>query len=487
MAFVAVSSAVVIGLSGHMVRIEADLSAGLSGFHLIGLPDATTAQTRDRVRAAILNSGWDWPDQRITVNVVPSDMPKYGSALDVAIAVAILAAAGVIPTEPLAHTAFLGELGLDGSLRHVRGLSCAIRTLVTAGTRAVAVPAASTTHTGQWAVLPASSLADLVEQLRNGAPLIAPNPPTTAVDVPELDLADLPGNQAAKAAMEISAAGGHHLLLQGRGPAAGLAACLPALLPPLDDLSHAEVCDIYSLTETAWQSRRRPLCAPHHTNTAAAIFGRRTVGLTRPGAVSLAHAGVLFLDEAPEFARSILDGLRHPLDHGEIILADGGGIMRLPARFQILMTTSPCPCVTNTCRCGTVDRQRYLSRLAVLRERIEFTAPVAPHDWTAKPGESTVTVATRVAEARARAAYRLGGTPGRTNAEIPALELRSTHRLAPEALDPLDSALRSGTITPAVMTQLLRVAWTLADLRAAAHPTRDDTHQALRLWQGTAF
>ncbi|MGP4104175.1 YifB family Mg chelatase-like AAA ATPase [Nonomuraea sp. KM90] len=484
MALAAVSSAVVIGLSGHVVRIEADVSPGLPGFHLIGLPDTVTAQTRDRVRAAILNSGWDWPDQRITVNVLPSELPKYGSALDLAIAVAILAAAGTMPTEPLAHTAFLGELGLDGSLRHVRGLPSAIRALIVYGARAVVVPVASTTHTGQWAVIPASSLTDLVKQLTNGARATVPNPPATAVDVPELDLADLPGNQAAKDALEISAAGGHHLLLQGRGPCAALAACLPGILPPLEDTSHTEVSEIHSLTETPWQDRRRPLCAPHHTSTAAAIFGRRGLGLVRPGAVSLAHAGVLFLDEAPEFARSILDGLRYPLDTGEVILADAGGILHLPARFQLLLATHPCPCDTTSCHCGTGEQRRYLNRLTTLRERIELTAPLEPHDWTAEPGESTAIVAERVVEARARAAHRLKGTPRQTNAEIPGLELRSTHRLDPDALDPLDTPLRSGTITPAAMTQILRVAWTLADLRAAARPGKDDTHQALLLWRG---
>ncbi|MGW3347876.1 ATP-binding protein [Nonomuraea rubra] len=477
-------SATLVGLSDHVVRIEADVSAGLSGFHMTGLPMATTASTRDRVRAAILNSGFTWPDKRVTVNVSLSDVPSYGCMLDVAIAMAILAATGAIPAASVAHTAFLGELGLDGSLRHVRGLPSAINALAAAGFGAIAVPATSLDHPGPRPVISATCLTDLIEQLARGIRPAESDPHNTRRNAYHVDLANLPGGQAAKRALEISAAGGHHLLLHGHPAPAGLADCLPDLLPPLDAAGHAEVSEIYARANIPRHSRRRPLCTPHYSNTAATIFGRRTDGGIHPGAVSLAHAGVLFLDDAPAYALSVLDGLRLPLVTGEITLADGNGIVRLPARFQLVLAASACSCGTEHCRCRPMQRQHHLDRLGSLRDRIAITTPAPPHDSTAGQGESTATVAARVAEARARAAYRLAGTPYRANADIPALELRTTHRLDPDALDPIGIHLRSGKITFTAMTQLLRVAWTLADLRAAVRPSSDDTHQALRLWQG---
>ncbi|MEQ4720913.1 ATP-binding protein [Nonomuraea sp. B19D2] len=484
MAFAAASSAIVIGLSGHPVRIEARLSPGGHGFHLTGLPDTTAAGIRDRVRAAIVNSGYDWPPERITVTVLPSGIPAYSSALDVAIAVAILAGSGKIPLKRLSHTAFLGELGLDGAIRQIRGLSCAMRTLVTSGIRSIAIPRGHASQEIRCAVIAAGSLTELVDRLNSDAPAPAPTP-SDSTRGPALDLTDLPGNHAARHALEVCAAGGHHLLLIGDGPATMLAERLPGILPPLDDASLAEVAEIYALTETPRRRRRPPLCAPHYTNTAAAIFGRHAAGRFRPGAVSLAHAGVLFLDQAPEYARSVLDGLRMPLETGEIVLASWQGVMSVPARFQLLLASSPCACSgANTCRCGPVERHRYLNRLAGLRERIEIIAPIDPIDCNAQPGEPSSTVADRVAAARARAAHRLAGTPWRTNAQIPPSELRTSHRLDADALDPLESHLHAGALTPSTLTRILRLAWTLADLRAAHRPTRDDTQHALRLWHG---
>ncbi|MDX3106892.1 YifB family Mg chelatase-like AAA ATPase [Nonomuraea angiospora] len=484
MTIAAVSSAVVIGLSGHPVRVEVRLSPGLCGLHLTGLPDTTTAGIRDRVRAAILNSGYDWPQEEVTVTVLPSNMPVYGSTLDLAIAVAVLAAHGAISLERLTHTAFLGELGLDGSIRQVRGLSCAVRSLITSGIRSVAIPLGNVSQDIRCAVIGATSLTELVEQLNSDAPATVPTALDPAQGAP-LDLTDLPGNHAARHALEVCAAGGHHLLLIGDGPATMLAERLPGILPALDDASLAEVTKIYALTETPWRSRRPPLCEPHHTNTAAAIFGRHTSGQFRPGAVSLAHAGVLFLDQAPEYPRSVLDGLRMPLETGEIVLASWQGTFILPARFQLLLATPPCPCSGgNACQCRPVEQRRYLQRLSRLRDGIEVTAPIDPFDRTAGPGEPSSAIADRVAAARARTAHRLAGTPWRTNAQIPASELRTRYHLDPDALDPLESRLRAGALTPSILTRMLRLAWTLADLRAAHRPTRDDTQHALRLWQG---
>ncbi|GAA3624661.1 YifB family Mg chelatase-like AAA ATPase [Nonomuraea rosea] len=483
MTFTATSSAIVIGLTGYVIRIEADLSPGLPGFHLVGLPDSTIAETRDRIRTAIVNSGWDWPQERITVTVLPADVPKYTSGLDLAIAVAILAADGKISPERVADTAFLGELGLDGTVRHVRGLSCAIASVVASGVRGVAIPAVDADQSTRCVTIPAASLADLVAHLNRDAPITGTTPRDEEASPP--DLADLRGNHDARLAVEVSAAGGHHLLLVGDGPATMLAERLPGILPALDEATAAQVEKIYALTVTQRRSRRPPLCTPHYTNTVAAIFGCRVSGLVRPGAVSLAHAGVLFLDQAPEYPRSVLDGLCRPLETGEIIIADWDGIICLPASFQLLLATPPCPCATGTCRCRPVERRRYLNRLSSLGTRIDISAPIEPITWDAQPGESSRTVADRVAEARSRATHRLGGSPWKTNAQIPATELRTSYRLNPEALKPLEDQLCSGALTPRALARILRVTWTLADLRATDRPTGDDVREALRLWKGT--
>lgn len=474
MAFAAVPSATVIGVDGHVVRVEANVSPGVYGFHVTGVPETSVASIRDRVRAAVINSGLCWPDGRITVNVLPPGMPKYGTPLDLAVAVAVLAADEHLN---VGRMAFIGELGLDGALRPVRGLPCAVRALVDGGVTTVALPVDNLSEAGGCRVLAAASLAELVSMLSRDE-LIMTEPSASPVQAAKpLDLSDVVGNQPARRALEVCAAGGHHLFVVGDGPAAMLAERLPGILPALDDGSSREVTEVYSLTDSPRHDVRPPYCAPHYSAPAAAIFGGGR-GFTRPGAVSLAHRGVLFIDDALEFPAMILDGLRRPLGSGEVILAGVGGVVRMPARFQLVMAPGRCRCPQTHCSC------RPVARLRSIRDRIEVSTKIESLDWSAEPGEPSTAVAARVAEAHERAAARLADVTALTNAEVSALDLRTRFRVAPDALDPLEVGVRCGLLAPTAITRILRVSWTLADLRGADQPTIDDTTAALALWLG---
>ncbi|MFG1865465.1 ATP-binding protein [Microbispora bryophytorum] len=458
-------SVALIGVSAHVVDVAADARPGDAELHLIGLPDLSVWPARARIRAAILNSGTSWPDARITVSVSPVIPPNYDAAADLALAVALLAAAGAIPPERIAGRVFLGELALDGGIRPIRGVLPMVRAAVRAGISRVVVPADCAREAAQVpgaVVMPATRLADVVDQLRHGTLRDhhgqEPEPaPSSSFAV---DLADVPGNQAARRASEVCAAGGHHLFLSGDGPATMLAERLPGILPPLTDEAARDVAEIYSL---AGRSHRAPgitppLSAPHHSETPAAIFG--SVAANHPGALSLAHLGVLHLADAPEFARTVLDGLCRPMDSGQVHLAGQGRSIRYPARFTLVVDARPCPCLEQReCACTPEARRRYRARLALLLSRVAVHAPVEWGDRGARAGEPSATVAARVLAARARAAHRLADTPWRTNAEIPASDLRNRFPVAPEAAELLGSAFSTGLVTADGLPRLLRVAW----------------------------
>ncbi len=524
MGYAATRSAAVTGVTGHLLDVQAHAAPGVGGLHLIGLPDTAAWPARDRVRAAVINSGMPWPDQPITVNVGPPDhTAACGAAADLAIAVAVLAATGHIPPNRVGSVMFLGELGLDGTIRPIRGVLPRVGAAARAGITTVVVPATNAAEAAQapaLAVIPARTLGDLAAWLRHGdlhnhaytppprspqspappSPLSVSGPAciqalgagaSTAVPV-AVDLVDVGGNHAARHALEVCAAGGHHLFLIGDpdSPARMLAERLPGILPPLDGDAAREVTEIYSVAGGFPAGRLPvtvpPMHAPHHTITATAMFGGGT-SHTRPGAVTLAHRGLLYLDNAPEFPCQLLDGLRQIMDTGQVTIARIDRPVSLPARFLLVMAAHRCPCASPPpCHCTPTDRRRYLNRLAALLDRVDVRAELQPPDWRqdVTSGESSAHVAARVHAARQRAAARLAGTPWRTNAEIPALELRTTFQAAPEAIDLLRSATDSGLLTPARFTRVLRVAWTLADLRGATRPARQDAAAALDLWKG---
>jgi len=496
-----------VGLDGHLVEVEADISSGIPAFVLVGLPDASLNEAKDRVRAATANSGFALPPQRITVNLSPATLPKNGSGFDLAVAVATLTAAGVMPPEASAETVHLGELGLDGSLRAVDGVLPAVLAAARAGVRRVVVPQATAEEAGLVpgiTVLGVRWLAELVARYRGDPPLDLPDPPR-AFTPPERpthqripDLADVVGQPEARFALEVAAAGGHHLLMNGP-PGAGktmLAARLPGLLPDLDEDAALEVTAVHSVAGTLRGRAgtalitRPPYEDPHHTASVAAIVGGGS-GIPRPGAVSRAHRGVLFLDEAPEFAAGVLDALRQPLEHGELVLNRARGTARYPARFQLVLAANPCPCGRAVgkaldCSCTPQARRRYAAKLSgPLLDRVDVQLQV--HAVTraevaeATPGESTAVVAARVATARAVQRERLQRHGIALNGELKGPIVRGPLRLAPAVTTDLDRALDRGALTLRGMDRVLRLAWTVADLRGAPGPDRDDIGRALAL------
>ena len=527
-------SIALVGVEGHPVEIETDIENGLPGLLLVGLPDTALREARDRIRAAIINSGEQWPQRRITVGLSPASLPKRGSGFDLGIAVSVLAAAGTIPTAAIEGVTFLGELGLDGQLRPVCGVLPAVAAAAAAGFHRVAVPeisAPEATLVPEVVVLGAPKLGALLAWLRGEAengqdvtvrksgegadvqptrtdPLgpaglegaIGPRPSGKTGDRP--DLADILGQPAARRAAEICAAGGHHLSLQGP-PGAGktmLAERIPTILPPLDRPAALEVTAIHSVAGTLPAGSplitEPPFCAPHHTATKAAIVGGGT-GIIVPGSASLAHRGCLFLDEAPEFGRDVLDALRQPLESGEVVVARLGLTARFPARFTLVLAANPCPCAKGRasgagCTCTPTERRRYLARLSgPLLDRVDVKVeflPVSRAELLSDRGfaEPSSVVLKRVEAARDRATARLGPTPWRLNGEIPGSELRRSFAPGPGALAPLERAMDLGEISARGVDKVIRVAWTLADLAGVARPTVAETSYALGLWLGVA-
>ncbi|MFL6138012.1 MAG: YifB family Mg chelatase-like AAA ATPase [Frankiaceae bacterium] len=503
-----------LGVTGHVVEVEADLAQGLPALSIIGLPDAALAESRDRVRSAIVNSGLSWPQRRITIGLSPASLPKAGSAFDLAVAAAVLAAAGVVAAAAVASLTFVGELALDGRVRPVRGVLAAALAAVRHGRPHVVVPldclaeAVLVPGVVAWGV---ESLAGLVARLtgtmaagdpdgvveaRYGDPLVG-TPPRRS-ERPEL--ADVVGQPDARRAAEVAAAGGHHLFLHGP-PGTGktmLAERLPGLLPDLDTASALEVTAVHSVAGELEAGCpllvRPPFRSPHHTASVPALVGGGS-GVARPGAVSLAHRGVLFLDEAPEFATGVLDALRQPLESGEVVIARSGGAATYPARFLLVLAANPCPCARAgsgplDCTCSPPVRRRYLGRLSgPLLDRIDLQCemePLSPADLMTDRQlvEPTAVVADRVAAARAAALERYAGTPWQTNAEVPGRTLRDRWAPTRAGRRVAEDALARGHLTVRGYDRVLRVAWTVADLTTGRAPDAGEVADALYLRAG---
>ncbi|MEV5278826.1 YifB family Mg chelatase-like AAA ATPase [Streptomyces sp. NPDC051994] len=520
MGFARTCSVALVGVEGVVVEVQADLEPGVAAFTLVGLPDKSLIESRDRVRAAVVNSGDAWPQKKLTVGLSPASVPKSGSGFDLAVACAVLGAAERIDPRQLADLVMIGELGLDGRVRPVRGILPAVLAAAEAGYEHVVVPeqtAAEASLVPGIAVLGVRSLRQLVavltdepvpeeEPAEEGRPdamlagLMVPGAGagtglSAGLGDHDHDLTDVAGQHAARAALEIAAAGGHHLLLSGP-PGAGktmLAERLPGILPPLTRQESLEVTAVHSVAGILPPGeplvRRAPYCAPHHSATMQSLVGGGN-GLPRPGAVSVAHRGVLFLDEAPEFTGKALDALRQPLESGHVVIARSAGVVRLPARFQMVLAANPCPCGRHTlhgagCECPASMIRRYQARLSgPLLDRVDLRVEVEPvrrEDLLGGGGrgEPSSAVAERVLAARERTAARLDGTPWTSNSEVPGHELRTRWLTAPGALTGAERDMERGLLTARGLDRVLRVAWTVADLAGDDRP--DAGHVALAL------
>jgi magnesium chelatase family protein len=502
MGYARVRAVGLVGAEGHPVTVEAHVSGGLPGLILSGLPDASLSESRDRVRAAVVNSGESWPSRKITVNLLPADLPKRGSGFDLAIAVVVLAAAQAISPTGLRGTALVGELGLDGRIRPVRGVLPMVLAAARSGIARVVVPAGNATEAGlvtDVEALSPASLRQLIEFLRENVPI--PRPPTGDEPAEEdgPDLADVIDQERGRFALEIAAAGRHHLALVGP-PGAGktmLAQRLPSILPALDDAAALEVTALHSvagaLPARPRLIRRPPFQAPHHTATAAALVGGGS-GLARPGALSLAHHGVLFLDEAPHFGVSVLNALRQPLEDGSVTLARAQGSTRYPARIQLILAANPCPCGSaqdTSCTCSPLARRTYFHRLSgPLLDRIDLRVRLEPVGAAAlvnEPGtqESSAQVLKRVMAAREAAAQRWAGRGFTVNAHAPGALLRCPPFRLPNAVTrPLADRVDRGMLSARGYDRVLRLAWTIVDIDGRTSPDAGDVNEALNLRTG---
>lgn len=515
------------GIRGHVIDVQADVRQGLISTTMVGRPDPTISESRDRCRTAIVNSRFEWPTtRRVTIALSPADLPKRGSHFDLAIALAVLAAGAreepAIPVEALADRLFIGELTLDGRVRAVHGVIPMVMAARARGVRRVVVP---DLHVLEAALVPdvevegvrslAQAVALLTGEPMPDAPPVEPLGSGSVLSwrgedrTDELDLADVHGMADARYALEVAAAGGHHLLLTGPKGAGKttLAERLPGLLP---DLGVEETLELVAVQSLAGEVPRRltdarpPFRAPHHTASKVSVLGGGT-GRVHPGEISRALHGVLLLDEFPLFRADIVDALRQPLESAEITITRGDDVATFPARSIVVLGANPCPCgdyssdpAADRCTCGEVRRRGYREKFsAPVKDRIDIERHVMPvRPWEVgdplRRPEDTATVRARVAAARRRAGLRLAGTAWRVNADVPGPVLTARWPMTPEASQLVDAALTGGGLTRRGATRVHRMAWTVADLDPSllgrhggeAAPGPEAAEVALRLRSG---
>ncbi|RJQ74349.1 ATP-binding protein [Pseudonocardiaceae bacterium YIM PH 21723] len=482
------------GINGVPVEVEADVGGRGGEIKMVGLPDKALREAVSRVPAAVRNSGLEWPKHHVTLCLSPAALPKAGSAYDLALACASVAADKTFPTERLESTLLLGELALDGRIRRVRGVLPALIAGYRAGFRRALVPVASLREAALVdgiEVLGATTLAEAVTWLRaQPVELQGPPPSLPSDDLAVLDLADVVGQPEARWALEVAAAGSHNVLFQGP-PGTGKSMLAHRLIGLLPELTMAESFEVTAIHSVAGELddrhplvTRPPFIAPHYNSTIAAMVGGGT-GLARPGAISRAHRGVLFLDEACEFGPKCLESLRTAVEEGEVRIARRDGVTTYPARFQLIMATNICPCAPIRdvdCICTAQQRRRYYGKLSgPLLDRVDLRVRMRPQTalCTVEPPESTAVVRERVLRARKTAVHRWREFGWAANAEVPGPELRRRFALPATSTELLDRALARGVLTGRGADRCLRIAWTLADLDGGVTPTRDHVGAAL--------
>lgn len=497
-------SVALVGMDSHLVEVEVDVATGLPRFILTALSDRVLKHVEHRVHSAVINSGEHWPPRKVTVALLPATVPKTGSRFDLPIALALLIASQALKPGVLDDWVVLGELSLTGAVKGVTGVLPSILGAYRKGRRRFIVPRANYGE-AQLAedaeVVGVASLAEVCEWLRDEAPtpVTADTAPFASVDEPP-DLADVVGQPAARRAIEVAAAGAHHMFLKGP-PGVGktmLAERMPALLPDLTPEEALEVTEIHSIAGLLKPGRplitRPPFCAPHHSATTAAIVGGGT-GIAAPGAISLAHRGVLFLDEAPEFGARSLDALRQPLESGEVTIQRSAAVATYPSRFLLVLAANPCPCSAggresgDRCACSSPTRQRYLGRISgPLRDRVDIVVGLEPVSRAVLEngarGEPTAAVRERVLAARDRARHRLAGTGWTTVGDVPGPAIRRRWPLRREATRPLYRQLDRGDLSTRALDRILKLAWTLADLAQLPEPGVDEVLEAHALRTG---
>jgi magnesium chelatase family protein len=488
------------GIKGEMVTVEVDISDGLPGYSLLGLPDTSLNESRDRVRAAILNSGYVWPNRKVTISLLPAWLPKSGSSFDLPIAMGILAASETLPD--ISEIVFIGELSLEGNLRDTKGVLPSLIAAYQNGVRQAVIPRANLAEAQllpDLEIFSFEKLSQIMNWLKTGEFLVQ-----CEIELSEdiyktesnLDFADVAGQSAARRAAEIAAAGGHNFLMIGP-PGVGktmIAERLPSILPPLSRSETLEVTAIHSITNSDRPplSTYAPFIAPHHSTTRIAMVGGGA-HVIKPGVCSLAHRGVLFIDEAPECSNGVLDALRQPLESGQITISRATGNLTFPARFILVLAANPCPCGKfsgrgRACTCNPSQIRRYLNKLSgPLLDRIDLRVTVenvSRLELASADNESSANIRSRVIAARERASKRFAFESWTLNSEIPPRALRSTYRPEKAAMNFLHDQLDRELITARGLHKIIRTSWTIADLKALSQPTLAEVKESFTLREG---